>query len=436
VPGERLVMKLSYQPDLFDPGTVEMLGERLVRILRQMTADPQGLVAGIEVTDAAEQQLMVRERNDTARPMPTGTLAELFTAQVARTPEAPAVRCGATGLSYAELGAAAARLARYLIQLGIQPGQSAAVLVDRSARMIEAVLGVVLAGAAYVPVDPEYPADRIAFMLADAAPAAVVCTAALAGRLPADCGIPVVVLDDPAVAQAVAAGPGGDLAGLAAQVRPADLAYVIYTSGSTGTPKGVAVAHRSVANYLSHAAAAYPSSGERSWLHSPISFDLTVTALFTPLVAGGYVYVGELTDEQAVRGLDADAPLFLKVTPTHLHLLGTLPLAASSGDLVVGGEQLTGEMLRAWRHAHPAVTVVNEYGPTEATVGCTGYWIGPDDSLPADVVPVGRPALNSQLYVLDAFLRPVPPGMMGELYVAGRPTGTTSAGRLSSGPIQ
>ena len=357
--------------------------------------------------------------NDPAAPVAPLTLPALVEAQVARTPDAVAVSCGGTVMTYAELGAAAARLARYLVGAGAGPGARVAVVLEPSADVVVAVLGVLLAGAAYVPAEPGYPAERVGFVLADAEAAAVVCSAATAGRVPAGSGVRRVVVDDAAVAGAVAACPGDGLAGLVARVRPRHLAYVIYTSGSTGVPKGVAVEHRSVANYVRYAADAYPSTRERSWLHSPLSFDLTVTALFTPLAVGGCVHVGAFTDEHAHRGLDGASPLFLKVTPSHLLPLSTLPLAIPSGDLVVGGEQLVGGMLTGWRLRHPDVTIINEYGPTEATVGCTGYWIRPEEAIPGGVVPVGRPAAGSRLYVLDGSLQPVLPGVRGELYVAG-----------------
>ena len=357
--------------------------------------------------------------NDTVAPVGPQTLPALVEAQVTRTPDAVAVACGGTVLTYAELGTAAARLARYLAGAGAGPGARVAVVLDRSAGLVVAVLGVMLAGAAYVPVEPEYPVERAGFVLADAGPVAVVCSLATAGRMPAGSGVRRVVVDDPVVARAVAACPGDGLAGLASRVRPRDLAYVMYTSGSTGVPKGVAVEHRSVANYVRYAADAYPSTRDRSWLHSPVSFDLTVTALFTPLTAGGCVHVGAFTDKQAHRGLDGDSPLFVKVTPSHLAPLTALPVAIPAGDLVVGGEQLTGEMLTGWRLRHPDVAIINEYGPTEATVGCTGYRIGPEDAIPDGVVPVGHPAANSRLYVLDGSLQPVPPEARGELYIAG-----------------
>ncbi|MEV6029491.1 non-ribosomal peptide synthetase, partial [Streptomyces sp. NPDC052036] len=198
-------------------------------------------------------------------------------------------------------------------------------------------------------------------------------------------------------------------------------AYVIYTSGSTGRPKGVVVEHRSVVDYVFWAVALYPGVRGNALLHSPVSFDLTVTVLFAPLVSGGCVVVADLEEDPAVEEVLAAVPLsFAKVTPSHIALLDALPgVFSPSGDLVVGGEQLTGEQLEQWRRAHPAATVVNEYGPTEATVGCVAHQLFSGQPAPAGPVPVGRPAWNTQVYVLDAGLCPVPVGVAGELYVAG-----------------
>ncbi|WP_037684547.1 amino acid adenylation domain-containing protein, partial [Streptomyces griseus] len=202
---------------------------------------------------------------------------------------------------------------------------------------------------------------------------------------------------------------------------PGTPAYVIYTSGSTGRPKGVVVEHRSVVDYVSWALEMYPGVRGNALLHSPVSFDLTVTVLFAPLVSGGCVVVADLEEDPAVEAVLAAVPLtFAKVTPSHIALLDALPgVFSPSGDLVVGGEQLTGEQLEQWRRAHPTATVVNEYGPTEATVGCVAYRLLPGQRALVGPVPIGRPSWNTGVYVLDGGLSPVPVGVAGELYIAG-----------------
>ncbi|MGO4417577.1 condensation domain-containing protein, partial [Streptomyces sp. MCAF7] len=215
-------------------------------------------------------------------------------------------------------------------------------------------------------------------------------------------------------------GHGVDDAERGAPIRPADRAYVIYTSGSTGRPKGVAVEHRTVDNYLAFARAAYPGLATQALVHSPPSFDLTVTGIFGPLTSGGLVRVVDLDDFDAPPGAEGDGPAFVKATPSHLPVLVASDAWYSpTGELVIGGEQLTGEALAAWRARHPQVTVVNEYGPTEATVGCVEHRLEPGDPLPRGAVPIGRPVPGARIYVLDPWLRPVPAGIPGELYIGG-----------------
>ena len=406
----------EYAADLFDPVTIEALAARLTRLLAQAVQDPARPVSDLDLLTAAERQELAHY-NDTARDIPAATVPELFEAQAARTPDAPAVIADDEHLSYAELNTRANRLARYLIALGAGPEQLVAVAIPRSADMVVAILAVLKAGAAFVPVDPDYPPDRIAYMLADARPVTVLTTA-LAGRdLPG--GTPQVAVDDSAVVTAVSGLSGGNLAAAErpARLRPGSPAYVIYTSGSTGRPKGVVVEHRSVANYLAAAVDGYRGAGRGALLHSPVSFDLTVTALFGPLMSGGAVMVAGL--EGLERAGAAAWFGLVKVTPSHLPFLGRVAGWAADGDLVIGGEALQGGVLREIRERYPRVTVVNEYGPTEATVGCAQFTVPPGDELPAGAVPVGRPFPNTRVLVLDERLGLVPPGVAGELYLAG-----------------
>jgi amino acid adenylation domain-containing protein len=295
-----------------------------------------------------------------------------------------------------------------------------AVLLERSAELVVALLAVLKSGAAYLPIDPGYPAGRVAFMLADARPVTAVTTRAVLTAGAGLGGLEPVVLDDPRTSAALhgdgpdAGGPAGAGGGVLLGGHPA---YVIYTSGSTGTPKGVVAGHGSVVNYLVHARAAYPAAGSVSLLASAVSFDLTVTALFAPLAAGGQVRVAELGDGSLAGARFGS--LLLKVTPGHLPALAELGLRAARGDLVVGGEPLPAGLLAGWRAANPGVRVSNEYGPTEATVGCAVLTVEPGDALPPGPLPAGRPVINTRAYVLDACLAPVPPGVTGELYIAG-----------------
>ncbi|MGW3313848.1 amino acid adenylation domain-containing protein, partial [Streptomyces sp. NPDC001073] len=389
--------------DPIDPDLVLSLMDTTTRHLIQALDDTP--VHTLPVLDDAHlDQLLC---SDTDREVTGGTLPELFEEQVARTPDATALVFDGTELSYRELSERANRLARVLVERGAGPERFVAVALPRSADLVIALLAVLKTGAAYVPVDPDYPADRIAYILDDAAPMCVVT--AESGGVEVPDGITRVFLDEHSEAE------------LPVSLDPSTPAYVIYTSGSTGRPKGVVVEHRSVVDYVSWAVEMYPGVRGNALLHSPASFDLTVTVLFAPLVSGGCVVVADLEEDPAVEEALAAVPLsFAKVTPSHIALLDALPgVFSPSGHLVVGGEQLTGEQLEQWRRAHPAATVVNEYGPTEATVGCVAYQLVPGQLALAGPVPIGRPSWNTRVYVLDSGLLPVPVGVAGDLYVAG-----------------
>ncbi|MFE6489267.1 amino acid adenylation domain-containing protein, partial [Streptomyces sp. NPDC057757] len=358
--------------------------------------------------------------NDSAREVPPTTLAELFEAQVTRTPDATAVLADGTQMTYAELNARANRLARVLVGKGARPEERVAVLMDRSADLVVALLAVVKTGAAYVPIDPAYPADRIAYTLNDAQAALLVTHAAMTGAV--DDRMTRIVMDAPETTAALSTMAGENLTDheRGAALLPAHPAYVIYTSGSTGRPKGVVVSHSAVTNYLLWAGSAYPGLSGRTVLHSSAAFDLTVTPLYGTLISGGALLVVDIHE-----GFSAElAPTFVKVTPSHLGILSEEPAGSfTQGDLVVGGESLAGEQLIRWRSAHPDVLITNEYGPTEAAVGCVTFTVRPGNPDSVGGVPIGRPAPNTKVFVLDAALRPVPPGVAGELYVAGAQLG-------------
>ncbi len=359
------------------------------------------------------------EFDDTDRPVPEATLTELFEAQAARTPNAPAAAHGGTELTYAELNARANRLARLLVARSVGPECFVAVALTKSVDLVVALLAVVKAGAAYLPLDPSHPAERIALMLDDVAPAVVI------GRsgdpLPAT-DADRVLLDDPETVAETAALSAADLtdAERTAPLRPAHPVFVIHTSGSTGRPKGVVVEHRSLNVYLAWARQAYGAVTGRALVHSPVAFDLTATGLYAPLTAGGCVHLVDLHEGSAPDSGTLPEATFVKATPTHLAVLAALPDAYSpTGQLVLGGEALLGEALAEWRARRPDATVINEYGPTETTVGCMEYRIEPGDDVPAGVVTIGRPVWNTRLYVLDEALAPVGTGTVGELYIGG-----------------
>ncbi|HWM07337.1 MAG TPA: amino acid adenylation domain-containing protein [Actinophytocola sp.] len=401
---DRLQLNWYYRGDLFDEPAVAAISGQLTRILGAV-ADTPNLPAGrVEILGRRERQLLTEGWQGEHVPVPDLVLADLFERQVRQTPDATALVAGSEVLTYAELNARANRLAHALIERGAGPERIVAVALDRSAELLVTLLAVVKAGAAYLPIDPAYPAERVRFMLTDAEPVLLVDKETLAALSVS--GQPDT---DPADADRLA------------PLTPRHPVYVIYTSGSTGRPKGVVVTHHSVVDYLTWTRRAYPSAAGLALVHSPVAFDLTVTALFTPLVCGGTVQLAELTEDGDVsRRLAATPCTFLKATPSHLPLLSALPPEFSpTADLLIGGEALLGEALAQWRDQHPDTTVWNVYGPTEATVNCAEYRIPPGAPVDPGPVPIGRPQGNVRTYVLDAALRPAAVGVLGELYLAG-----------------
>ena len=348
------------------------------------------------------------------------TLSQLFEAQVARTPEAPAVLAGDTVLSYAGLNDRANRLAHLLIGRGAGPERIVALALPRSAEIVVAQLAVAKSGAAFLPVDPDYPAERIAFMLADAAPVLVIASAGTVGRLPAEGTWEVVVIDDPETVRELAAMPGRHPAD-ADRLSPlllAHPAYVIYTSGSTGTPKGVLVTHQGLASFSAAEVDRYQvRAGDRVLQFSSPSFDASVLELCMSLPTGAALVVpppGPLLGDQLAHVLAERRVTHALIPPAAL---ATVPAAAAREltefrMLTVGGDACPAGLVDLWASGR---RMINSYGPTEATVVST--WSQP--LVPGRNPPIGRPIWNTRAYVLDEAMRPVPAATAGELFVAG-----------------
>ena len=406
--GDGLTGFVEYRTDLFDEPTVRRMAANLVVLLDSATAAPRRPLTALPVLAREELDLVVPP----AEPLePVADVCALFDAQTRRTPDAPAVATDDGEVTYADLDARANRLARYLVERGVGPDVVVGVRVEPGIDLVVGLLGVLKAGGAYLPLDPDDPADRLAYALEDSG-AAVVLTRQ---GLPDVAAATVVRLDaDREAIDALSDAP------VEPRADGRNLAYVIYTSGSTGRPKGVLVEHRQLARYLAACARDYPSLTGIALLHSSLSFDLTVTSLWGTLTNGGRVRVGDLDAADAVWPGEGGGPSFLKVTPSHLKILLDLPEDRSpTGDLVVGGEALWADVLDRWRAKHPGAAVVNEYGPTEATVGTVSHRVAPGVPLPSGAVSIGTAMGGSRAYLLDAHLRPVPLGATGELYLAG-----------------
>ena len=362
---------IQYAADLFDQETAEALAQRLAAVLGQVAADPGVRVSQVDVLSAAERREIVQDWNDSTTPVPDLTLGELFAAQAARTPDAPAVSCAEMTWSYADLDAASDLVAAYLAGLGAGPEQVVAIAMPRSAELIAAILGVTKTGAAYLPVDPDYPAERISFMLADARPALILCstaTAALLGQVTGDgaAGVRPVVLDDPATAAAIA---GCDPAAAHPRASVDHAAYVIYTSGSTGVPKGVVVSHRGLASLVASQADRFQVGPESRVLQfASLSFDAAVSELAVTLASGATLVVpapGQLPLAGSLAEVVQSGQVtHLTVPPSVLATVdGGLPESVST--VVVAGEACPLPLAGRWSRDH---RLINAYGPTEVTV--------------------------------------------------------------------
>ncbi|MCQ8187448.1 amino acid adenylation domain-containing protein [Streptomyces sp. RCU064] len=407
---------LEYSTDLFDRDTVETLGSRYLRVLQGMVDAPDAPLDRIDLLDEVEARSVLWGWNDTVCEVPGRSVVELFEERVARTPDAVAVAAGGVSLSYGELDARADRLARLMADRGVRPEAFVAVALPRSVDLLVALLAVWKAGAAYLPLDTEYPADRLAYMLQDAGPELVLTTSELASVLP-DVDIPHVLLDAPGTAE--------ELARTAGQRRTAPpalshAAYVIYTSGSTGRPKGVVVPQGPLANFVVAMAERFQLTGaDRLLAVTTVGFDIAGLELFVPMLGGAAVVVAErdvVRDPAALCALVTNERIsVMQATPSLWRaVLAEAPAALSGVRVLVGGEALPADLAVAL--AERAESVTNMYGPTETTIWSTAWSVTPDT---ARAPRIGRPIANTQVYVLDGGLRPVPAGVPGELYIAG-----------------
>ncbi|MFG3281364.1 amino acid adenylation domain-containing protein [Streptomyces sp. NPDC048111] len=421
---------LEFRTDLFDRATAQALSDRLVRLLEAAAAAPDTPLGALPLLGADERQRALVEWNTPAEAPPAApptTLADVFEAAARRHPDRIAASHGDTHLGYAELSARAHQLARLLAHRGIGPGSIVALALPRSLDLVTGLLAVSLAGAAYLPLDPDYPADRLAHMLEDARPAALVTDTATAPRLPAHT-LPVITVDGDAAA-GYATGPLTQ-ADRTRPLEPGDPAYVIYTSGSTGRPKGVVVTQHNVTRLFTATDHWFGFGPDDTWtLFHSYAFDFSVWELWGALLYGGrVVVVPHLVSRDPAafhRLLARERVTVLNQTPSAFY-----QLAAADRDedgqlalryVVFGGEALELGRLDDWydRHAEDAPALVNMYGITETTVHVTHFPLDRATAAGASSSTIGVNIPDLRVYVLDEHLEPVPPGVTGEMYVAG-----------------
>ncbi|MEU2245155.1 amino acid adenylation domain-containing protein [Streptomyces sp. NPDC018338] len=417
--GHEVLGWLDYDTDLFDAETVERLAGHLVACLTAVAADPDAPVAAVDLLGADERRRVVGEWNATGADWDLErTLTSLLEEQALRTPGRTAVRCGDEELTHAELHRRANRLAHRLRALGVGPDVVVGVHMERSVDLMTALLAVLKAGGAYLPLDPGYPAERLEFMLADARVPVLLTgpgtdAAPLAGE-----GVEVLTVDAATAAGLPDHAPE-PVAG------PDHLAYVIYTSGSTGRPKGVQVPHRGIVNRLLWMQDAYRLDGSDTVLQkTPISFDVSVWELFWPLLTGARQVLarpGGHRDPEYLARLVQDE----RITVCHFvpPMLDTFLSAAPAGRctslrlVVCSGEALPADLARRLHRTLPDTALENLYGPTEASVDVTRWSSRPDWERPT--VPIGSPIANTRVYVLDRLMAPAPIGVPGELFLGG-----------------
>ncbi|MFF1785992.1 amino acid adenylation domain-containing protein [Kitasatospora sp. NPDC058243] len=447
LPGGGIGGFLEYRTDLFDAATVEGLATRLARLLTAAATAPDTAIGRLPLIGEEERLRALVEWNGTPHtpaphtsdtsaphtsaphtPAPDTTLAELFEAAAAANPQAVAVSCGDEQLDYTELAARADRLARLLAANGIGPGTIVALALPRSLELVVALLAVAKSGAAYLPLDPDYPADRLAYMLADAAPAALLTDRATAPRLPAH-QVPQLLVDGPESD----AHPATPLAQheRTRPLRAEDTAYVIYTSGSTGRPKGVPVTHHNVVRLFSSTDHWFGFGADDVWtLFHSYAFDFSVWELWGALLHGGrLVVVPHLVSRDPAAFLDLlarERVTVLNQTPSAFYQLSAADRDRPGAELalryvVFGGEALELARLDDWyaRHPEDAPTLVNMYGITETTVHVSYIALDRATAAAGSSSTIGVNIPDLRVYVLDQHLQPVPPGVTGEMYVAG-----------------
>ncbi len=411
---------VEYDPSLYKKETIRRIIHHFITILEEALFDVDKKVNHIDLL-SEEEKKRILDFNETRAPYPEEkTIHELFEEQTARTPDHIALAAHfSTHMTYKELNEKANQLAHLLIEKGIQPDSIVAIMTERSIEMIIGILGILKAGGVFLPVDPDYPEERNQYILADSNAELLLTTRSFIENI--DFKKEIIYLED------YKEKKGGHHSSDQFIIHHSDsLAYIIYTSGSTGNPKGVMIEHRGLVNYACWAAKKYVK-GERVDfpLHTSISFDLTITSIFVPLITGNAVVItgGDRHEILATRIIEENNVGIVKLTPTHLKVIREKKVGAGSQSnikrFIVGGEELDLQLTRdISENFNGKIEIYNEYGPTEAVVGCMIHKFDPGKDNRVSV-PIGVPVDNVRIYILDKHLKLLPPGISGEIYIAG-----------------
>lgn len=415
-----LVGVVDYDAELFDRSTIERLLANLETLIEAATANPDLPISRLTIVSQTERRQVLYGMNQTAQDFPRdATLVSLFKEQVARTPDAVALICEDEVLSYREFDERTNQLARYLIERRVGPNTPVGLYLERSVEMLVGIYAILKAGGAYMPLDPDYPSERIAFMLEESSPAVVLTQERFEAQLPATSPAAVCLDRDWSDIARQSAEP------VALRAAPSDLAYVIYTSGSTGRPKGVMVEHGAICNREFWVMDEYGFHEDDVVIQKfPFGFDASVCELFTPLLCGARLVIARpgghrdsayLAEQIAHHGVTT-----IQIVPSMLELLLDDASIAQCGSLrrvLCGGEALTHALHKRLKSRLPDCRLDNMYGPTEAAINVTAWDCR--DSVEHRTIPIGHPVANTQIYVLDSYLEPVPIGVSGELYIGG-----------------
>ncbi|MED1724567.1 non-ribosomal peptide synthetase [Brevibacillus parabrevis] len=412
---QHLSVTLEYRTDLFRRESAERMYKHFLQILRQAAKRPDCKLSEIEMMTEEEKDEILYRWNATAAKYPKDqTLSELFEKQAEQSPERIALVHRQQQLSYREVNERANQLAKALLRAGVTKESVVGILLDHSFELVIAMLAVMKAGGVYLPIDTQYPRERINYLLEDSGAQMLVTRADLACLT--DYSGLVIEAEDPAIYT-------GDASNLEKAAEPDQLAYLIYTSGTTGMPKGTMVTHHGLTNYICWAEKVYLEGEQLDFaLYSSPAFDLTVTSIYTPLVSGNRIVIyAEENKATMIQKIVEDSQVgIVKLTPSHLHALEGIDCSRSSvKKLIVGGEDLKTELAaKTVQRFGGNVKIFNEYGPTETVVGCMIYVFDPHTDKNGSV-PIGVPADNVQIYLLDPYLNPVLQGSSGEMYISG-----------------